>query len=50
MPLRVGRSHEPLLTTVDRHDGTTSRNPRRALPRSPDRSVTDVSGPYPPAA
>jgi hypothetical protein len=35
-PLRIGRFHEPLLTIVDQHDGTTSRNPRRVLPMSLD--------------
>lgn len=35
-PLRVGHFEERLLRIVDQHDGTTSRNPRRVLPMSPD--------------
>lgn len=35
-PRRIGRFHEPRLTIVDQHDGTTSRNPRRVLPMSLD--------------
>jgi hypothetical protein len=35
-PLRIGRFDEPLLRVIDRHDGTTSHNPRRVLPMSVD--------------